>query len=346
MGDGMTRPGRCRWGLPEAVATLLLCLLLGAGAAAGDELGLKASAQARNSGPVQAQVLRIATAQSGSRYQQLGVLLAALWTQRLEGVEVQVQLTQGSPHNVELLRAGAVELAFLRADWANQVYYGSAEGMAGPEDGFQGMTFVTHVYPEVLHFLGDSSIRTLQDIAGQPVAVDMMGSHGEWAVRQRILPLVPLDYSAFQPQFTGLPWAVDQVRYLQIAGYLGFEPVPSPDIAQMLATGRVRLRSLDPQLVVAASDGAFYPFTIPAGTYPGQDADIHTLATAIILVARPDLDEELVYQLTRWLYQEQDNPLSSYPSARWIKTRYALHGQTFPIHPGAQRFYRELSILP
>src|SRR5690606_26455006 len=97
----------------------------------------------------------------------------------------------------------------------------------------------------------------------------------------RILPLVPLDYTRFRPQFTGLPWAVEQVRYLQISGYLGFEPLPSPDVVEMLATGRVRLRSLEPDLVVAASDGAFYPFSIPPGTYAGQDTEIQTVATAV-----------------------------------------------------------------
>jgi TRAP transporter TAXI family solute receptor len=85
--------------------------------------------------------------------------------------------------------------------------------------------------------------------------------------------------------------------------------------------------------------------TIPAGTYPGVPKT-ETIAVGAQLVVRADLDERLAYEAARALWSERTRRLldSGHPKAREIRRENALQGVSIPLHPGAERFYREAGI--
>ena len=84
--------------------------------------------------------------------------------------------------------------------------------------------------------------------------------------------------------------------------------------------------------------------TIPAGTYAGQDRDLLTLGMDIVLLCREDLDEPLVYELTRILFESVPALVTAHAAARGIDPE---RGPTasIPLHPGSARYYRVREIL-
>ena len=84
---------------------------------------------------------------------------------------------------------------------------------------------------------------------------------------------------------------------------------------------------------------------IPAGTYDGQSEDVNTAAITNILVTSADLDEETVYQMTKAMFENLDEMVAAHAAAKAISIDTATKGLPIPLHPGAERYYKEKGIL-
>lgn len=84
--------------------------------------------------------------------------------------------------------------------------------------------------------------------------------------------------------------------------------------------------------------------TIPANTYTGQDKDVVTASVINYLIVRPDMDEELVYQMTKGLFENLDQLAAAHASAKAIKLDKNTIVSPVPVHPGAMRYFKEKGI--
>jgi hypothetical protein len=87
---------------------------------------------------------------------------------------------------------------------------------------------------------------------------------------------------------------------------------------------------------------------IPAGSYPGVEVDTPTVSTVAVWLVREDIDDDLVYSITKALWRDMTKRLldSSHPVGRRIRLASAFDGVPIPLHPGAARFYREAGLRP
>ncbi|MEL6683440.1 MAG: TAXI family TRAP transporter solute-binding subunit, partial [Pseudomonadota bacterium] len=85
-------------------------------------------------------------------------------------------------------------------------------------------------------------------------------------------------------------------------------------------------------------------FIIPAGTYPGQDADLNTIAQPNFLATHADLPEENVYQITKTIYENLPFLQAIHPATKAMALEQAIAGLPVPLHPGAARYYQEQGI--
>jgi TRAP transporter TAXI family solute receptor len=85
--------------------------------------------------------------------------------------------------------------------------------------------------------------------------------------------------------------------------------------------------------------------TIPAGTYEGQAEDVATAAIGNFLVTHADVPEEAVYQMTKLVYDNLPTLVAAHAAAKGIKAEEALTGMPVPLHPGAERYFKEAGIL-
>nr|HRO16163.1 TAXI family TRAP transporter solute-binding subunit [Paracoccus sp. (in: a-proteobacteria)] len=100
-----------------------------------------------------------------------------------------------------------------------------------------------------------------------------------------------------------------------------------------------------PADLVGKLGSAYHAATIPAGTYQGQDADVPTAAITNILVTHDEVPEETVYQMTKLMFENLDMLKAAHAAANAMDPAKAAENLPIPLHPGAERYYREAGIL-
>ena len=84
---------------------------------------------------------------------------------------------------------------------------------------------------------------------------------------------------------------------------------------------------------------------IPANTYTGQTEDVPTVAIRNILVTHSEVDEEAVYGMTKAMFENLDALIAAHASAKGIALNSAAKNLPLPLHPGAERYYKEAGAL-
>ena len=308
--------------LIRTVLALLCCSLLGAGLAQNN--------------------LSIATGGTGGVYYPLGGGLAELVNQYIEGYRATAEVTGASVENVALVFNGDADIAFALADTVYQAYSGTGE--------FEGRAIgdlraLTSVYPNALQIvaLADSGITSIEDLRGKRVSVGAPGS-GTEVTAQAVLEALGITYDDIEEQRLNFNETADALRDGTIdAGIWSVGP-PTSSILD-LATSRdiVMIPFSDEELETALGvDPAYAPYTLPAGTYSGQDEDVQTISTPNVLIVNASMDEELAYQLTRMIYDHVDELIAVHPAANDTTIEFAMASTPIPLHPGALRYFEEI----
>jgi TRAP transporter TAXI family solute receptor len=100
-----------------------------------------------------------------------------------------------------------------------------------------------------------------------------------------------------------------------------------------------------PKEIAEKLGAPFQAGIIPAGTYDGQEADVPTVTVTNILVTRADISDEEAYQMTKQLFENLPQLVAAHKSANEIKLENAVNGLPIPLHPGAERYYKEKGLL-
>ena len=85
--------------------------------------------------------------------------------------------------------------------------------------------------------------------------------------------------------------------------------------------------------------------SIPAGTYDGQTEDVQTAAVGNFLITHDGVSEDTAYKMTKLLFESLPQLTAAHAAAKAIDPAKALDGMPIPLHPGAEKYYRETGIL-
>lgn len=292
--------------------------------------------------PVPAGTLRVATATRAGVYYPMGTAMARLWAERVPGLGPQALLTAGSPENLDLLLRGEAEVAFVQSGVA---YAALQTRGAGARAAVRGLT---HLYPNVMHLVvrRDSGVRSPADLRGKRFAPGPRDSATAINAAE-LLALYGITLADMQLLYLGYEEAAAALREGRADGALVAGGLPTPAVQEMLAGASADLLPLDPGPVMRRYPW-YHPLTVPAGSYPGQQQDVRTVAVSNILVARAALPDDLAYRLVRTLYEGRAELVQAHPAAADMRVENALRGITgvVELHPGAERYLREVGVLP
>ncbi|MGF1627636.1 MAG: TAXI family TRAP transporter solute-binding subunit [Alphaproteobacteria bacterium] len=321
-----------RRGFGLAAVLALLPLAIGASAA-------PATAQ---------EYVRIATAGSGGNYYRLGGGLASIWNDAVEGVQASIQATGGTVENLDLLADREVEIAYLAGSVGKQAYDNEGQFAEHPDGRYEGLRAIATVYPNPQWFLvmeWAEGVESLQDLQGLRVSVGMQGSHGE-AWWRSIMGHLGWTYDDIVPEFTVHQAAIDQVRNRQIDAIVWPDAPGSASIQQVMDTGFARILDIDEDVIAFMDEaGLDYAYTIPPEGVPGSDQSVRTFAAPTTFATHDGVSDDLVYELTKAMFENRDLLIQVHPLAEFMTLEDALDGLPFPLHPGAERYYREMGLL-
>jgi TRAP transporter TAXI family solute receptor len=286
----------------------------------------------------------IATGGPGGAYYPLGVELANIYTELIPGIRASATATVASVFNVHAIQEQRADLGFSQGDVAYVAYKRGTPDDPRPHTRLRAMAVL---YVNAVHILATrtSGIRRITDMAGRRVGVGSPGSGTEVAARI-IIEGHGLAYADVQPAFLSFNEVATGMGAQSLdAGFIvSSYPVAAlqgPEVA-----GVFRLVPVDRSAVneIRAQYPFFKPITIPRHTYPGQSAEVETLGVDNLLLCRDDLDEELVYRLTRSLFETLPRLAKTHVSAEMIDVEIGP-ATPIPLHAGAARYYRERELL-
>lgn len=286
--------------------------------------------------------LTIATGGLGGAFHPLSVELSHLYSSRIPGVVTHVT-SGGSLQNVQAIEDGHAQIAFTQADVAYTAFRRGTDTDSHPFAQLRGIALLWTNAVQ-LAVPPDSPIRSVSDLGGRRVSVGTLNSGTETLARI-VLESYGLTYRDLQIEFLGFMSTVDKIRRAQIDAAFLVAGFPTVALVELSAAPGFRLISIPREHVTTMR--AQYPFlqplVVPRATYPGLDRDVETLGVNNLLVCRRDLDEKLVYQLTKVLIEALPQLAETQATARLIDLEQTP-ATPIPLHPGAARYYRERQI--
>lgn len=323
------------------VTALVLSMAVGCGkkepASGGDGGG---------SGKAKAQYISIATGGTSGTYYPLGGAIAKIFNDNVEGVTANAQSTGASVENVGLVAKGETEVAFVQSDITYYAYEG-IENFAdkGKVENIRGMAML---YPEVVQIVANKSagITSIEGLKGKKVAVGAPGSGTEANARQ-ILGAHGIVYEDLgKADYLSFGEAADQLKDGHIDAAFVTAGLPTAALVEISQSNDIVVIPMENAKLDELS--AEYPFykevTIPAGTYRNQDSDVTAAAVMAMLVVPKDLDDDLMYNLTKALFEQRQVIIDTHDRGNDIKLETAVEGMPIELHPGSARYYEEMGI--
>ncbi len=303
---------------------------------------------------------RIATGGVGGTYYPVGGLIAQAISNPpgsrpcdkggscgVPGLVAVAQSAHGSVANIAAVSAGAVESAFAQADVAYWAHTGTSMYLrSGKVDGIRA---IAALYPESFHLVARKGlgIRSVLDLAGKRVSLDEEGS-GTLVDARLILSAFGLKESDLEAEYRKPVPSIEAIEAGKLDAFFFVAGYPAKAVTELARTAGAELVPIEgPEVdVLAEKYGFFTRVTIPEGTYEGIGA-VRTLSVRAQWIVGADVDAELVYQITRSLWHDSTRALlqAGHPQARAITRETALDGIAIPLHPGAERYYREVGMI-
>ena len=297
----------------------------------------------------------LATASTGGTYYPVGVALATLAKVKLEpreGIGMSAISSAGSGENVRLIREGEAQFGIMQGLFGYYAATGTGPlAEVGPQENLRS---VTMLWQNVEHFVaasdaaGDGTVGALVALKGEAMALGSQNS-GTIGSNRTILGGLGVDIDAdYELVFGGYGPSAEALQNGQVKGIGTPAGVPVGAVSQLMASAgdSVTLLNFTEEQMMAADGGRglWTPYTIPAGTYPGQQADVQTIAQPNFLATSADLPEDHVYLLTKTIYENLPFLQAIHPATKVMAIENAIAGLPLPLHAGALRYYQEVGI--
>lgn len=255
--------------------------------------------------------------------------------------------SRGSVDNVNAIVSGLRNSGFAQSDVAYWAYTGTGtmQGQPAATD----LRAIAALFPEHIHLvaLADSGINSVADLAGKRVSLDEPGS-GTYVDANLILEVNGLTPDKYTAEALKPDASADALRNGQIDAFFFVGGYPTGAIVELASAAKIKLVPIDGAGAKTLIDkyGFFAASDIPDGAYEGVPTTT-TVAVGAQWVTSAKEDEELIYQITKALWNEKTRVLLDVGHAKGksITTDTALNGIGIPLHPGAERFYKEAGLL-
>ncbi|CAI2931380.1 TAXI family TRAP transporter solute-binding subunit [Aminobacter niigataensis] len=290
------------------------------------------------------QFINVLTGGTSGVYYPLGVALSEIYGKSIEGARTQVQATKASVENLNLLQQGKGEIGFALGDSVALAWKGNTEaGYPGKLDKLRG---IAAIYPNFIQIVAsqESGVKSLADLKGKSLSVGAPASGTELNARA-ILTAAGMKYEDLgKVEYLPFAESVELIKNRQLDATLqsaGLGVASIRDLATSLPITVVAVPAADVEKVGAP----YMAVTIPAGTYDGQTTDVQTAAVGNFLVSHDGVSEEVAYQMTKLLFENLDKLSAAHAAAKGIDLAKALDGMPIPLHPGAERYYKEKGLI-
>lgn len=293
----------------------------------------------------QQKFINVLTGGQAGVYYPLGVAVSQIYGKALPDAKASVQATKASVENLNLLQAGRGEIAFTLGDSLSDAWKGVED--AGFKTKLDKLRTVAGIYSNYIQIVAsaDSGIKTLADLKGKRISVGAPRSGTELNARA-ILKAAGLDYKDFaKVEYLSFAESVELMKNRQLDVTLQSAGLGVASIRDLATSIKIVVVPIPADVVAKVGDAAYSAGTIPANTYAGQTDAVPTAAIKNFLVTHTGVPNDVVYAMTKSLFDNLDTLVAAHSAAKGIVREEAIKSLPVPLHPGAERYYREVGLL-
>jgi len=285
--------------------------------------------------------LTIATGGTAGTYFPLGGALAEIWNKNIPKMNANATATGASAANIAMLAKGEVDVIFVQNDAA---YYALNDLEIYKGKGTKDIRGLACLYDETVQLvaLQDSGIKSVADLKGKRVSVGAAGSGVELNARQ-VLEAAGLSYADIKVQYLSFAESASNLKDGNIDAAFNTAGAPTAAIQDLGASKKITIVPIDGEVAKKLmAKYAFYTLTkLPANTYMGMARDVTTVSVKSMLAVSAKLNADLVYKLLETMFANGERLAASHKKGADIQIATATDGMSIPLHPGAEKFYKE-----
>ncbi len=316
------------------------------------KLALLALASILAAGLAQAQeriFFGIATGGTGGTYYPLGGMLAQVLSNNAtvggKKLAATAETGNASVANAKLLGRGEIESAFVAADILDAAYRGVNQFQDGA---LKNLRALGALYPETVQLVvrADSGVTKFADLEGKSISSGSPGS-GQWQLLGDLLEVHGLKREEVKEDFSSFAQSVDKIKDGNLVASLITAGVPTASVVDLANATAIRIVPLvGPEIEALKKRQPYYAsVTLEANTYKGQTEPVETLAVMAIWATHAAVPEEIAYAVTKAAYENTETLAKVHVQGKNIRLETALRSVSIPLHPGAERYFREKGLL-
>ena len=291
--------------------------------------------------------LSIGTGGSGGTYYSVGSGIGQLVEKYMDGTKMVVQATAASTENIRLVGTKKLGFAFNMPDSAYFAIIGEREFEQSREK-YENIKGILSGHVSVIQAFvsAKSDINSYADLKGKRVALSAPSSPSMY-VAMAVLESYGLKEGDYEAYFMSYAEMSEGVRNGSIDCGFGFGGVPIAAALDLTSSYDTRILGMEQANVDYVTEN--YPYfsagMIAANTYKGQEEELLSISAPAIIITHDDMDEETVYNLTKTIWENIEELRKVHPACdEWILEK-AVDGIGIPLHPGAERYYKEVGVL-
>jgi TRAP transporter TAXI family solute receptor len=278
-------------------------------------------------------------------YYPMGVALSQIYGKAMPGSKTSAQVTKASAENLNLLQAGRGEIAFTLGDALNEAWKGNEE--AGFKTPLKKLRTIAAIYPNYIQIVAnaDSGIKTLADLKGKRVAVGAPKSGTELNARD-IFKGAGMSYKDFSKvEYLPFGESVELMKNRQLDATLISAGLGVAAIRDLATSVKIVIVPIPGDVVTKIGEAAYQAGTVPANTYNGQTEATATVAIQNFLVSHEGVSTDAAYKMTRAIFEHLPELQAAHAAAKAITRENAAKAPPAPLHPGAEKYYREVGLI-
>ena len=278
-------------------------------------------------------------------YYPMGVALSQVYGKAMPGAKTSAQVTKASAENLNLLQAGRGEIAFTLGDALNEAWKGNEE--AGFKTPLKKLRTIAAIYPNYIQIVAnaDSGIRTLADLKGKRVAVGAPKSGTELNARD-IFRGAGMSYKDFSKvEYLPFGESVELMKNRQLDATLISAGLGVAAIRDLATSVKIVIVPIPADVVAKIGEAAYQAGTVPANTYNGQTDAVATVAIQNFLVSHEGVSTDAGYKMTKAIFDNLPELQAAHAAAKAITRDNAAKAPPAPLHPGAEKYYREVGLI-
>ncbi|TKD70507.1 TAXI family TRAP transporter solute-binding subunit [Pseudalkalibacillus hwajinpoensis] len=285
--------------------------------------------------------LSLLTGGTGGTYFPLGGELATIIQDETDIENANAESTGASVENMQILQDGEGDIAFTQTDIAAYATKGELMFEDGKMDNIQA---IGTLYPETIQIvtLMESGISSVADLKGKKVSVGAPSS-GTYANAEQVLEIHGIAMEGIDAQHLAFDELTEGIQEGTIDAAFITSGTPTGALEGLSAIKPVKILPIEDNKISELVEK--YPYyaeeTIKSGTY-GLESDVKTVAVLAMLVARSNLDEDYVYQMTKAIFDNSNK--ITHAKGEFITADTALEGVGIDLHPGAKKYFDEKGI--